>query len=95
MGERAVTSETVQQREERWRGQERRRPTHWPRHVIPYSLDDDLLGFDRRGNLYWDGQQLQIASKLSLTRFQAFVASVAAASALAIAIVEVARFLGY
>ena len=53
----------------------------WPPGVRTVGLDEaDCLGIDRRGNLYWDGKEVEVRH-FSLTRRQAFIAVVVAVSA--------------
>jgi hypothetical protein len=43
----------------------------WPKTVRPLSLDDEGLGIDRDGRLYWDGKPVEIiGQRLDLTRTQ-------------------------
>jgi hypothetical protein len=44
----------------------------WPKTVRPLSLDDEGLGIDRDGRLYWNGNPVEIiGQRLDLTRTQA------------------------
>jgi hypothetical protein len=52
-----------------------------------------LFGLDKDLALYWDGKLVEIKKTVSLNRWQNFLANVAAFSALAVAIVEVATFI--
>lgn len=43
----------------------------WPVHVWAIGLDRlDYLGVDRDGNLYWDGERVEVRKPLSLTFWQ-------------------------
>jgi hypothetical protein len=47
----------------------------WPENVRPLSLDDEGLGVDRDGRLYWNGKPVEIiGQRLDLTKTQAAVA---------------------
>jgi hypothetical protein len=47
----------------------------WPKGVRSLSLDDEGLGIDRDGRLYWNGKPVEIIGRrLDLTRTQAGVA---------------------
>jgi hypothetical protein len=47
----------------------------WPKTVRTLSLDDEGLGIDGDGRLYWDGRPVEIVGqRLDLTKTQAFVA---------------------
>ena len=47
----------------------------WPKTVRPISLDEEGLGIDRDGRLYWNGKPVEIVGqRLDLTRTQASVA---------------------
>src|SRR5436309_3178126 len=46
----------------------------WPKTVRSLSLDDEGLGIDRDGRLYWNGKPVEIVGqRLDLTRTQALV----------------------
>ncbi|HUF56446.1 MAG TPA: hypothetical protein VMM55_07785 [Thermohalobaculum sp.] len=49
------------------------------------------MEFDREGNLYWAGKQLEVRKKLDLTWWQVAIAAITAFSALILAAVEVFR----
>lgn len=45
--------------------------SHWPKGVKTISIDRlDLLGFDDNNHLYWDGKKVEVARRLSLTKWQ-------------------------
>jgi hypothetical protein len=69
-------------------------PPEWPKGVRPITLNGmALFGLDKDLALYWDGKLVEIKKTVSLNRWQNFLANVAAFSALAVAIVEVATFI--
>jgi hypothetical protein len=46
----------------------------WPKTVRPISLDEEGLGIDRDGRLYWNGKSVEIVGqRLDLTRTQAWI----------------------
>src|SRR5262249_3756092 len=51
----------------------------WPKTVRPLSLDEEGLGVDRDGRLYWHGKPVEIGQRLDLTRTQAWVGTAIAA----------------
>lgn len=68
-------------------------PDEWPPDVQPVSMQGlSLLGIDKSFKLYWDGQPLQLASRLAWP--ERLFAGVGAASGLIIAGVQIAKFFG-
>jgi hypothetical protein len=87
--ERAMTAEDQEKREQEKREAEARQwkedleaipfqpidRSTWPKTVRPVSLDEEGLGIDRDGRLYWNGKPVEIVGqRLDLTRTQAWVA---------------------
>jgi hypothetical protein len=71
------------EREERQRELEEIPPTpidktKWPEGVRSLSLDEDALGVDAKGNLYWHGKPVEIRRPLDLTRGQQIIAVIIA-----------------
>ena len=57
-------------------------PHTWPDDVEQIGLEDlGRLGINPDNQLFWDGRRIEIRQSLSLTRFQKFIASVAAVCA--------------
>ncbi len=51
-------------------------PSHWPRDVHPISMEGlDLLGIDRKNNLYWDGDLVRtsVSTRWKVAAILAFV----------------------
>jgi hypothetical protein len=74
--------------------------TKWPKGVRSLSLDEDALGVDAKGDLYWHGKPVEIRRPLDLTRGQqitavtlAVAAVVGAFAGVVQAIVAVAAFM--
>jgi hypothetical protein len=72
----------------------------WPKGVRPLSLDEDALGVDAKGGLFWHGKPVEIRRPLDLTRGQrmmavtvAVAAAVGAFAAVVQAIVGVLAFM--
>lgn len=43
--------------------------SHWPPGVRPLGIaEDDLIGTDGKGGLYWDGKPIEVRKRLDLTR---------------------------
>jgi hypothetical protein len=74
--------------------------TKWPKGVRSLSLDEDALGVDAKGDLYWHGKPVEVRRPLDLTRGQQIIAvivalatGVGALAAVVQAIVAVAAFM--
>lgn len=66
---------------------------HWPKGVRPIGWDGlGQLGKDDDDRLYWDGRPVQMASRLRLTKAQAFFAVLAALATLSMAVFDAIRF---
>ncbi|MBU4244981.1 MAG: hypothetical protein KUA35_10110 [Pseudodesulfovibrio sp.] len=55
----------------------------------------DKLGVGGNGALYFDGEQIALSKKITLTWMQGLFAIMAAVATAAVAVVEVFTFLGY
>jgi hypothetical protein len=63
----------------------------WPKGVRPLSLDEDALGVDAKGDLYWHGKPLEIRRPLDLTRSQQIIAVIIAGATVIGALAAVAQ----
>jgi hypothetical protein len=63
----------------------------WPKGVRPLSLDEDALGVDAKGDLYWHGKPVEIRRPLDLTRGQQIIAVIVAVAAVVGALAAVAQ----
>jgi hypothetical protein len=52
--------------------------TKWPEGIRSLSLDEDALGVDAKGNLYWQGKPVETRRPLDLTRGQQIIAVIIA-----------------
>lgn len=60
------------------------RPDGWPRGVRPISVDGlSHLGVGNDGTLFWDGQPVEVAKRLTLSFWQGLGAFLTVAAALA------------
>ena len=72
------------------------RQPHWPDDVRVISQDGlNFIGVDSSGRMYWDGKPIEIARTFSLTWWQKAGAVIGLLSGVSLALVDVARFLGY
>jgi hypothetical protein len=103
--EREAEEALARQRRERQRELEETPPTpidrtKWPKGVRSLSLDEDALGVDAKGDLYWHGKPVEIRRPLDLTRGQQIIAftvaiatGIGALATVVQAIVAVAAFM--
>jgi hypothetical protein len=63
----------------------------WPKGVRPLSLDEDALGVDAKGDLYWHGKPVEIRRPLDLTRSQQIIAVIIAGATVIGALAAVAQ----
>lgn len=66
----------------------------WPKGVKPIGAYEDVLGINKRGNLFFEGKEVEIKKRFSLTGWQNLFAGAAASATVLIAIVEILNFLG-
>ncbi len=74
------------------------RPQDWPKEVRAISLNGvTLFGIhEDTGNLYWDGNELEIKKRLKLTWYELLLAWMAAIGTFGVFIIEVGRtFFGW
>jgi hypothetical protein len=62
--------------------------TTWPKGVRSLSLDEDALGVDAKGELYWHGKPVEIRRPLDLTPGQKTYAWIIGAAAVITALAE-------
>lgn len=67
----------------------------WPKGVLWFSLDDNVLGLDASDNLYVNGEAVATVSELRLSITQTTAIVVAAVATAIISAVELARFFGF
>lgn len=55
----------------------------------------EFVGVDERGQLYWNGERVEFAPTLTLTRAENFIAVAGVLTEIAVAVVEWLRFFGF
>lgn len=68
-------------------------PKEWPTHVRPISIDDEGLGIDREGVLYWNGKPVMIRRQLELRWYELILATVIAVATVVQAVAAVVSLL--
>ncbi|BCH25176.1 hypothetical protein MesoLjLb_49610 [Mesorhizobium sp. L-8-3] len=69
-------------------------PDGWPKDIRPISLEGlTLFGIGRDGQIYWDGQKLVTEKRLAT--YERVLATMGAAAAVTVAVVEVGRSIGW
>jgi hypothetical protein len=68
-------------------------PKKWPKGIRPLSLDEEGLGIDREGLLYWNGKPVLIRRKFELRWIELTLAAIATLATVVQAIAAVAPFI--
>lgn len=69
------------------------KPEEWPPGIRGISIEEvGAIGVDARGDLYWQGKQVEIRRPLALSFWQKLGAVLVAASTVSMAVLDVLRY---